>query len=181
MDSHPLAIFGEPTNFRTDSERPVPSSRRACETWDSEANVEIAASAVQSSAVDGYLLECSPHIVIPSRARKHSDQARARNLQFLFGPNSDSVKERRFSCHGTGQLQRRVPASQALWALAPAVPEFFVAQIPQRQNCQASGMYGRRPDRLRCRRLSPLLWQPCTSFPRAAISAAFLANSAGGK
>ena len=29
--------------------------------------------------------------------------------------------------------------------------------------------------------LSPLLWQPCTSIPHARISAAFLANSAGGK
>jgi transposase InsO family protein len=35
--------------------------------------------------------------------------------------------------------------------------------------------------RSRGRRLSPLLWQPCTSFPHAVISAAFLANSAGGK
>ena len=35
--------------------------------------------------------------------------------------------------------------------------------------------------RSRGRRLSPLLWQPCTSFPHAVISAAFLATSAGGK
>jgi hypothetical protein len=27
----------------------------------------------------------------------------------------------------------------------------------------------------------PLLWQLCTSFPHAVVSAAFLANSAGGK
>ena len=35
--------------------------------------------------------------------------------------------------------------------------------------------------RSRGRRLSPLLWQPCTSFPHARISVAVLANSAGGK
>jgi hypothetical protein len=29
--------------------------------------------------------------------------------------------------------------------------------------------------------LSPLLWQPCTSFPHARISVAVRANSAGGK
>jgi hypothetical protein len=35
--------------------------------------------------------------------------------------------------------------------------------------------------RSRGRRLSPLLWQPCTSFPHARISVAVSANSAGGK